>query len=41
MHSIKYQRKLIGVEKKLGFLYVPAEARAMLPNENAEIKLKV
>ena len=39
MHSIKYQRKLIGVEKKLGFLYVPAEARAMLPNENAEIKV--
>jgi len=37
--SIKYQRKLIGVEKKLGFLYVPAEVRTMLPNENAEVKV--
>lgn len=37
--SMRYQRKLIGVEKKLGFLYVPAEVRAMLPNENAEVKV--
>ena len=37
--SISYQRKLIEVEKKLGFLYVPAKARELLPNENAEISL--
>lgn len=37
--SITYQRKLIEVEKKLGFLYVPAKARELLPNENAEIRL--
>ena len=37
--SMRYERKLIGVEKKLGFLYVPAEVRAMLPNENAELKV--
>lgn len=36
---IIYQRKLIQVEKKLGFLYVPAKARELLPNENAEINL--
>ncbi len=36
---IIYQRKLIGVEKKLGFLYVPAKARELLPNENAEVNI--
>lgn len=36
---IIYQRKLIEVEKKLGFLYVPAKARELLPNENAEINM--
>ncbi|MDT0644660.1 hypothetical protein RM553_17605 [Zunongwangia sp. F363] len=37
--SIKYQRKLIGVEKKLGFLYVPADVRSLLPNENSDVKV--
>ncbi len=37
--TIAYQRKLIAVEKKLGFLYVPAKARELLPNENSEVKL--
>lgn len=37
--SITYQRKLIEVEKKLGFLYVPSQARELLPNENSEINL--
>jgi hypothetical protein len=36
---IIYQRKLIEAEKKLGFLYVPAKARELLPNENAEVNL--
>lgn len=38
---ITYQRKLIGVEIKLGFLYVPAQARKNLPNENAEIQVRL
>ena len=37
--SMRYQRKLIGVEKKLGFLYVPAEVRDLLPHENAEVQI--
>ncbi|MBC9795062.1 hypothetical protein [Sinomicrobium weinanense] len=36
---ITYQRRLIGVEKKLGFLYVPAKARDLLPHENSSIKV--
>ena len=36
---VKYQRKLIHVEKKLGFLYVPAKARELLPNENTDVTL--
>lgn len=39
INTITYQRKLIGKEVELGFLYVPAEARAELPNENAELKV--
>lgn len=38
--NITYQRKLIGVEIKLGFLYVPAKAREVLPNENAEVNVR-
>ncbi len=38
--SITYQRKLIGVEIKLGFLYVPSKAREVLPNESAEINIQ-
>lgn len=37
--SVKYQRQLIGVEIKLGFLYVPAQARPLLPNETKKIKV--
>ena len=38
-NSITYQRKLIGKEVELGFLYVPSEARKALPNENAELNV--
>ncbi|WMI64093.1 hypothetical protein RBH94_08415 [Aestuariibaculum sp. YM273] len=38
-NTITYQRKLIGKEVELGFLYVPAEARPELPNENAELNV--
>ncbi len=38
-NTITYQRKLIGKEVELGFLYVPAEARAELPSENAELNV--
>ena len=37
--TVTYQRKLIAVEKKLGFLYVPAKARELLPNKNTEINV--
>lgn len=36
---ITYQRKLIGKEVELGFLYIPAEARTALPNDNAELNV--
>ncbi|PKP12068.1 MAG: hypothetical protein CVU09_00805 [Bacteroidetes bacterium HGW-Bacteroidetes-4] len=35
--SVKYQRQIIGVEKKLGFLYVPAQARQLLPSETGKV----
>ncbi len=38
-NNITYQRKLIGKEVELGFLYVPAEARQALPNDNAELNV--
>lgn len=38
-HTITYQRQLIGVEIKLGFLYVPAQARDLLPNENEKVQV--
>lgn len=37
--QITYQREIITVEKKLGFLYVPAKARDLLPKENGEVNL--
>lgn len=37
--TITYQRKLIGKEVELGFLYVPSEARNALPNDNAELNV--
>lgn len=37
--SISYQRKLIGVEIEKGFLYVPAKARTLLPNNNTDVNL--
>ncbi len=36
-NTITYQRKLIEVETRLGFLYVPAKARGLLPNQNDEV----
>lgn len=38
-NTITYQRQLIGVEIKLGFLYVPAQARDLLPNENGKLQV--
>jgi hypothetical protein len=38
-NTITYQRQLIGVEIKLGFLYVPAQARDLLPNENDKVQV--
>lgn len=38
-NNITYQRKLIGKEVELGFLYVPAEARKALPNDNAQLNV--
>lgn len=35
--SIIYQRTLIGVEKKLGFLYIPAQGQEYMPPENKKI----
>lgn len=38
---ITYQRKLIEVEIRLGFLYVPAEARGPLPAQSDEVKVGI
>lgn len=38
-NTITYQRQLIGVEIKLGFLYVPAQARDLLPSENEKVQV--
>jgi hypothetical protein len=37
--SIKYQRKIIGVEKKLGFLYIPAQAQEFMPSQTGKVPL--
>lgn len=39
INIITYQRKLIGKEVELGFLYIPAEARKALPNDNAHLNV--
>ncbi|XLS30836.1 hypothetical protein ACJD0Z_08380 [Flavobacteriaceae bacterium M23B6Z8] len=38
-NTITYQRKLIGKEVELGFLYVPAEARSALPIDASELEV--
>ena len=38
---ITYQRQIIGVEVKLGFIYVPAQAREHLPDETAKVAVKL
>lgn len=35
--SIKYQRKIIGVEKKLGFLYIPAQGQEFMPIHTTKV----
>lgn len=35
--SIKYQRKIIGVERKLGFLYIPAQGQEFMPVETSKV----
>lgn len=37
--SIKYQRKIIGVEKKLGFLYIPAQAQELMPSQSEKVSV--
>jgi len=39
--SIIYQRKLIGVEVRLGFLYVPSEVRSLLPSESDVVNVTI
>jgi hypothetical protein len=36
---IKYQRKIIGVEKKLGFLYIPAQAQELMPSQSEKVSV--
>lgn len=36
-NNIKYLRKIIGVEKKLGFLYIPAQGQEFMPAETAKV----
>lgn len=38
---IKYQRKIIGVERKLGFLYIPSQAQSLMPNENGRVQIQL
>lgn len=40
-NTITYQRKIIGVEEKLGFLYVPSEARELMPFETGKIMVQL
>ncbi|MFT3845769.1 MAG: hypothetical protein QM725_12005 [Lacibacter sp.] len=35
--SIKYQRKIIAVEKKLGFLYFPAQGQEFMPAHTTKV----
>lgn len=39
MAQISYTRKLIEIEVKLGFLFIPAKAQAFLPNKNSKVKV--
>lgn len=39
--TITYQRKLIEVETRLGFIYVPAQVRDLLPNQTAQVQVKL
>jgi len=36
---IKYQRKIIGVEKKLGFLYIPAQGQEFMPSHSKKVRV--
>jgi len=37
--SIKYQRKIIAVEKKLGFLYIPAQGQEFIPAHTTKVSV--
>lgn len=39
MPTIEYTRKLIDVETRLGFLFVPAKAQEFLPEQNQKIQV--
>ena len=39
MSSIKYIRKIIEVESRLGFMFVPAKGQNLLPNQNSKVKV--
>jgi len=36
---IQYQRKIIGVEKKLGFLYIPAQGQEYMPAHTSKVSV--
>lgn len=36
---VKYQRKIIGVEKKLGFLYIPAQGQEFMPSKTEKVSV--
>ena len=35
--TISYQRKIIGVEKKLGFLYIPVQGQEFMPADSRRV----
>jgi hypothetical protein len=39
--TIAYQRKLIEVETRLGFIYVPAQVRELLPNKTGKVHVQL
>ena len=39
--TVKYQRQIIGVEKKLGFLYVPSAGQKYMPTINGKFSVEL
>lgn len=40
MKPLNYQRKIIEVEKRLGFMYIPSKAQEFMPTENRKVKVR-